>query len=63
MIARRAFDACGGLVLAENSLTLAIRIQLFVLVGMTFLRTPNWIVMKQSKAHTAGQENGVIGDT
>lgn len=33
MIARRAFDACGRLVLAENSLTLAIRIQLFVLVG------------------------------
>lgn len=33
MIARRAFDACGMLVLAENSLILAIRIRLFVLVG------------------------------
>lgn len=33
MIARRAFNACGRLVLAANSLILAIRIQLFVLVG------------------------------
>lgn len=33
MIARRAFDACGMLVLAETSLTLSIRIQMFVLVG------------------------------
>lgn len=27
---------------------------------MTFLRTPNWVVMKQSKAHTAGQEDKVL---
>lgn len=27
---------------------------------MTFLRTPNWVVMKQSKAHTAGQEDKAL---
>lgn len=24
------------------------------------MRTPNWVVMKQSKAHTAGQEDKVL---